>query len=205
MSMSSSACRKKTRLSPDTFYNSAAVVGPDGVIGSYAKIVPTGLEVKWCKRGKKPFSFDTPWGLIGVGICYDTYMFPELPRYYAALGARLYVHITALDSFQGWKEYYYNQLQARAIENMMFVASSNLAGRELSSNFQGNSLILGPGRSNHDIRYFARPMDENNEDIVYGDHRPQRSRQGARRLSPVHKASIVARARLEFEAFSGDA
>ncbi len=157
---------EKDTVHPDTFYNSAAVIGPDGIIGSYAKIVPTGLEIKWCKKGKKPFCFDTPWGLIGVGICYDTYMFPELPRFYAALGARLYIHITALDSFPGWKEYYYNQLQARAIENMMFVASSNLAGRESSSNFLGNSLILGPGGNHHDIRYYARALGENNEDIV---------------------------------------
>ena len=148
------------------FYNSAAVVGPEGVIGSYAKLMPASPDLKWCTKGKKPFVFDTTWGLVGVGICYDTYMFPELPRYYAALGARLYLHITALPDFEGWKEYYLNQLQARAIENMMFVASSNMVGKEFSPNFPGASLILGPGEENHVVKCYAGPGSEDNEEMI---------------------------------------
>ena len=157
---------EKDKDDKNTFFNSAAIVGPEGVIGSYAKLMPVSLELNWCKKGKEPFVFDTPWGLVGVGICYDSYMFPELSRYYAALGARLYLHMTAMLDIPGWKEYYTNQLRARAIENMMFVASSNLVGKELTSNFPGTSFIMGPGEICHDIKYYAGPASEENEEII---------------------------------------
>ena len=128
---------EKDKECPYTFYNSAAIIGHDGVIGSYAKLMPYKTELKWCRKGEYPFCFVTPWGLVGVGICYETYMFPELARYYSALGVRLYVNLTALSEIKGWKEYYLNQLQARAIENMIFVASSNLVGKNLSGYFPG--------------------------------------------------------------------
>lgn len=151
---------------PDVFYNSAAVIGPEGVIGSYAKLMPFGNEMRWCQKGEKPFAFDTPWGLVGVGICFDTYMFPELPRYYAALGARLYVHITALGDFTGWKPYYINQMQARAIENMMFVASSNIVGKERTSDYPGASFVLGPGEGAHEVKFYAGPASETKEEVI---------------------------------------
>ncbi len=157
---------EKSSEHPDVFYNSAAIIGPEGVIGSYAKLMPFGNEMKWCKKGEKPFAFDTPWGLVGVGICYDTYMFPELPRYYAALGARLYVHITALGPFKGWKPYYINQMQARAIENMMFVASSNIVGKDRTTDFPGTSFVLGPGEEAHEVKFYAGPASEIKEEVI---------------------------------------
>ncbi len=157
---------ERSREDPDVYYNSAAVIGPEGVIGSYAKLMPFGNEMRWCRKGEKAFAFDTPWGLVGVGICYDTYMFPELPRYYAALGARLYVHITALGDFRGWKPYYINQMQARAIENMMFVASSNIVGKDRTSDYPGTSFIIGPGEEAHEVKFYAGPASETNEEII---------------------------------------
>ena len=68
-------------------YNSAVVLGPEGLIGSYQKIHPYGTENMWCKRGETPFMFDTKWGPISLAICYDNYQFPELARYYAWKGA----------------------------------------------------------------------------------------------------------------------
>lgn len=157
---------EKSSEDPDVFYNSAAVIGPEGVIGSYAKLMPFGDEMRWCSKGERPFVFDTPWGLVGVGICYDSYMFPELPRYYAALGARLYVHITALGAFKGWKPYYINQMQARAIENMMFVASANIVGKDRMEVFPGTSFILGPGEEAHEVKFYAGPSSETEEGVI---------------------------------------
>lgn len=157
---------EKSKENPDVFYNSAAVIGPEGVIGSYAKLMPFGNEMRWCQKGEMPFDFKTPWGLVGVGICFDSYMFPELPRYYAALGARLYVHITALGDFEGWKSYYINQMQARAIENMMFVASSNLVGKDRRADYPGTSFVCGPGEEAHEVKFFGGPASETKEEIV---------------------------------------
>ncbi len=157
---------EKSRKNPELFFNSAAIIGPEGVIGSYAKLMPFGNEMRWCEKGTEPFAFDTQWGLVGVGICYDSYMFPELPRYYAALGSRLYIHITALGAFKGWKSYYINQMQARAIENMMFVASSNLVGKDRSADYPGTSFVLGPGEEAHEVKFYGGPSSETKEEVI---------------------------------------
>ena len=79
----------------DCLYNSAFVTGPEGVIGTYRKIHPYDAENMWCEKGSEPFMFETPWGPVGIGICYDSYQFPELMRYYVSKGMRLYLNPTA--------------------------------------------------------------------------------------------------------------
>jgi predicted amidohydrolase len=140
-------------------YNSAAVLGPEGVIGAYRKIHPAGKESLWAAKGKDPLMFDTPWGPVGVGICYDTYCFPELTRYYSALGSRLYLNPTAVSNVQGWKDLYYTQLKARSIENGAFVVSSNLVGKDDTSFFPGGSLVLGPNLT-LGTEYYAEPIED---------------------------------------------
>ena len=165
---------ERDKKNPDIIYNSAAVIGPKGVIGSYHKIHPYKPELKWCRKGKKPFVFDTPWGLIGVGICYDSYRFPELARYYAALGARVYLNLTAIFEFRGWEDYYKHTLASRSIENSMFVVSANLVGKDLKSYFPGGSLIMGPALNSR-IKTYAGPADKEEQivmatvDLSYSD------------------------------------
>jgi len=157
---------EKDKDNPEIIYNSVAIVGPEGVIDSYAKIHPAFGENKWCKKGKRPVLFETPWGPVGVGICYDTTMFPELPRYYAACGARLYLHATAISFSTETQEYYLNQLKARSIENIMFVASANLVGKEVNNTFFGTSIIVGPGQASHVNRIYAGPASEDTEELI---------------------------------------
>jgi len=59
---------------PKVLYNTAAIVGPEGIIGSYRKMHPTRIEK--VIRGREPVTFDTKWGPIGVGICFDNYQYP---------------------------------------------------------------------------------------------------------------------------------
>ena len=47
-------------------------------IDSYQKMHPFETESVWCEKGETPFMFDTPWGPVGISICFDTYQFPEL-------------------------------------------------------------------------------------------------------------------------------
>lgn len=129
-------------------FNSAAVAGPEGFIGVYRKIHPYDKENKWCVQGDKPFMFNTPWGPIGIGICYDTYHFPELMRYYAWKGCRLYLNLTAViretvveDALQ---EGYLIYLKSGVLMNHIFIASSNLVGLDLKNTFGGGSILLGP-------------------------------------------------------------
>lgn len=157
---------EKDKTNPCLIYNSAAIIGPTGVIGSYAKIHAASDENRWCKKGEEPMLLDTVWGVIGIGICYDAFMFPELPRYYAARGARLFLHPTAFPKMMGWKDWYLNQMKARSLENMMFVATANLVGKEIINTFPGNSFIIGPGQEDHLYKIFAGPASEDSEEII---------------------------------------
>jgi predicted amidohydrolase len=133
---------------PGLLFNSAAVVGPDGVIGAYRKIHPWHIENTWCAKGDAPFMFDTKWGPVAVGICYDTYSFPELMRYYASKGSRLYLNLTAIiredGSNKAFEEGYFTYLKYGVLSNHIFIASSNLVGYDSKNCFGGGSVIIGP-------------------------------------------------------------
>ncbi len=128
----------------ETVYNAAFVCCPDGRALTYRKLHPFAEENRWCSPGDSPLLLDTPFGKMGVGICHDTYSFPELPRYYAAQGAKLYLNLTALSSINTWDDFYRTTLQSLVIQTGMFVASANLCGSDLSCNFPGGSLVMGP-------------------------------------------------------------
>ena len=142
-----------------TLYNSAVVTGPEGLVGCYRKIHPAGKESLWCAKGEAPLLFDTPWGPVGVGICLDTYRFPELVRYHAAQGARLYLNPTALPLVPDWEALYYTTLNARVLENSVFVASANLVGEDRDVSFPGGSMIIGPGTETPKPLVHAGPVE----------------------------------------------
>lgn len=139
---------------PDKLYNSVAICGPDGVIGSYRKIHLPYPEYYWAERGEKPEVLDTPWGPIGVSVCYDTYCFPELMRYEVAKGARLHINCTAYAKCHG-DQLGSTTIQAYAIINQIFIASSNLGGKDLYNEFWGGSNIVGPSRKAYNYYYYA--------------------------------------------------
>ncbi len=143
---------------PGRVYNAAVVVGPQGTIGSARKIHLPFSESLWADRGERPFLFDTPWGPIGVGICYDFYCFPEVSRYCRAMGARLFINCTAIASAEtgGAGGYLGNlALAYHVMNNDMFVASSNLCGTDITSWFMGGSSIIGPSIIPTHIHYYA--------------------------------------------------
>lgn len=151
-------------------YNSAVAVGPEGIIGSYRKIHPFDSENKYFVKGDTPFLFDTPWGPISVGICYDTYQFPELMRYYVSKGSRLYLNPTAVieeipkeGSRQAFLNYYGPTLEYGVLCNTIFIASANLTGYDDISYFGGGSAVIGPKITpffETDVTYYAG--DKNN-------------------------------------------
>jgi predicted amidohydrolase len=65
----------------DNCYNSAVLLGPEGLLGRYRKLHLPYLGIdRFISRGSSiPDVFDTPIGRIGIGICYDA-MFPEHAR-----------------------------------------------------------------------------------------------------------------------------
>lgn len=172
---------ERTDADSPVVYNSAAVCGPEGVIGAYRKLHPALAEQRWCERGSEPFAFDTPWGPIGVGICYDTYNFHELMTYYAASGCRLYLNPTAIgpSGRYDWRDYYLGGLRQGVNACEIFIASSNLVGGNMvdeedggslsnildkGPGFGGGSMLLGPGLSEK-IHTYAGDVDDKEEGV----------------------------------------
>lgn len=85
-------------------YNSAAVLFPDGKIESYRKMHRAGYEDEWSICGDTPYMFETQWGKIGVDICRDGHFYPEIARYYAAMGCTILIHPTATTGNPWYRE-----------------------------------------------------------------------------------------------------
>jgi predicted amidohydrolase len=88
----------------------------------------------------------TPWGKIGLSVCYDI-RFPELFRSYALQGVRL---VLAPAAFPDPRRDHWQVLsRARAIENQMFLAGVNRVGNEDFGpdgvvRYFGTSLLVDP-------------------------------------------------------------
>jgi predicted amidohydrolase len=137
-----------------TVYNSVAVFSPEGLAGSYRKMHLPAPEPNWATRGDKPMMIDTPWGPVGISICYDSYCFPEMLRYYVAKGARLVINCTALAHCHG-PNLGRASLEPNSYINGVFIASANLGGLDVDNYFWGGSSILGPSRKTWTPHYYA--------------------------------------------------
>ncbi len=135
-------------------YNSALIGKPDGSVETYHKIHLALNEPNWATPGEEPCLLDTPWGKVGICICYDIYSFPELTRYYAAKGARLVINPTAYAKSRGFVKGK-TTLESTVLMNGIYVATANLCGKDLINEFWGGSSIIGPSLKMQDIYYYA--------------------------------------------------
>ena len=128
-----------------TLYNTAVFVGPKGIIGKYRKMyLPTHSvfeEKRYFRPGYQAASFTTPFGDIGLCICYDLF-FPEVTRLTRLAGAKLIVCISASPSVR--KSYFEILTAARALENTAYVAYVNLVGVQDGLQFWGGSRLVSP-------------------------------------------------------------
>jgi len=144
-----------TELAEDgTVYNAAAVIGPQGIVGSYQKMHLPFTENAWAKRGCTPFMFDTDWGKVGLSICYDTFVFDELMRYYRACGCRLHLNPCAVDTMVTANNIK-DAVEYKAANNAIFIASANLTGHHHSNDFVGGSNVIGPGKNVPAVHYYV--------------------------------------------------
>jgi len=111
-------------------------------------------ENKYIRPGcSLPQVFDTEWGKIGLIICFDL-RFPEIIRRLALEGAEL-ILIPAYwpqPRLDHWSLF----LQARAIENQVYIAGCNRAKGNSKLEF-GRSAVISPG-GNHCIQGGIDPM-----------------------------------------------
>lgn len=131
-----------------TIYNAAALVAPDGVVGTYRKIhlgIP--LETNRFTPGDHVPVFETRLGPIGISICYDFYNNPELSRILALKGARILVNPTGSTDLPGKGPIITYTTLVRAQENLVYAVSANHVGdadEDGAVRWAGNSAIGGP-------------------------------------------------------------
>jgi predicted amidohydrolase len=126
-------------------YNAAAMITPDGLLGSYRKVhlgIP--LETDRFTPGTSLPVFETRLGPIGIQICYDFYNNPELSRILTLKGARLLVNPTGRSDLPRGGQNLRHATLVRAQENLVYAASSNRVGTSGDSTWAGNSIIGGP-------------------------------------------------------------
>jgi predicted amidohydrolase len=124
-------------------YNSAALVGPEGeLLGTYNKIHLRGEERMAFREGFKMPVIDThEIGKVGLMLGSDL-AFPEVGRSLTLDGAELLCVLGNWETayVDEWKTY----VRARAYENAIFVAAANRVGEDVTMNFGGESMIVGP-------------------------------------------------------------
>jgi len=136
-------------------HNTSVAVAPDGRIAAvYRKIhlfdvdlsAQGGLVYRESERvapGDEPVAFETPFGVVGLSICYDV-RFPELYRRLAERGAR-WLAVPAAFARETGRDHWEILLRARAIENQAFVLAAAQVGDHGGGRASyGRSMIVDP-------------------------------------------------------------
>ena len=128
--------------------NRAPLIRPDGSLAFQDKWHMTRFEAEsWgVSRGAPPSVFDTPWGRIGLSICYDA-EFPKHVRAQVEAGAWLVLVPACTDTPHGFSRVAISA-RARAVENQCFVAVAPTVGARADSaaldTNHGQAAIFGP-------------------------------------------------------------
>ncbi len=95
------------------------------------------------KSGTRTVVADTPFGKVGIAVCYDL-RFPELFRDLLDLGAEIVVIPAAFTALTG-KAHWEVLLRARAIENLVYVVAAAQGGYHINGRATwGHSMIVDP-------------------------------------------------------------
>lgn len=161
-------------------YNSAALIGPKGVVGKYRKLHLARADKSWASPGDLGLPvFDLPIGRVGLLIGYDS-MSPESARCLAAAGVDLicipaavcYPRVQesigrnptsnqqkgAMPHWRLWRE--------RARENNVYVAFANQCGQIDGKSFIGSSGIFSPDDDISPLHEIILPLPEDAVDSM---------------------------------------
>jgi predicted amidohydrolase len=138
------ACAGLPEREGDAVYNSAVLIGPDGLRGVYRK-------VHLFRREKELFDvatedtfevYDVGFARVGMMICFD-WIFPEVARILALRGAQIILHPANLVL-----TYCPAAMITRCLENRVFAVTANRTGTEdrwdEAMTFIGQSQIVNP-------------------------------------------------------------
>ncbi|OAT78781.1 amidohydrolase [Mangrovibacter phragmitis] len=151
------------------YYNSAALIGPSGVIGTHRKTHPYISEPKWAANGDKGHAvFETPVGCIAMLICMDIH-FIETARLAGVQNADVICHISNWLAERTPAPYWIN----RAWENDCYLIESNRWGLERGVQFSGGSCVINPDGS-------IQACTDSGDGIVLGEITPGRGEKAPR-------------------------
>ena len=149
-------CAGYTEVGPHKPYASAVCVTGDGVLGRHRKVHLPPAERFAYDAGDGFAAFDTPFGRIGMLLCYDK-LFPEAARALAVDGADV---ITCMASWPADRLRPSTRLSddrqtrhfdltdaARAVENQVVWVSSNQAGDWGPLRFLASAKVVSPDGS----------------------------------------------------------
>lgn len=130
------------RLRGDKGENHYTIVKGDKVISDYVKIHPFsyGGEDQCFLKGQALATCNMGELSLGTSICYDL-RFPEL---YQGLSKDVQVIVVAANWPSVRRNHWLCLLQARAIENQVYLLGVNCVGNQGSLHYSGDSCIINP-------------------------------------------------------------
>lgn len=157
-------------------YNRSALISSDGqIVATYDKIhmfdvtLPDGKVIRESsayRPGERAVLAQTPWGRLGMTVCYDL-RFPGLFRTLAQAGAE-FISVPSSFQRQTGKAHWHTLLRARAIENECYILAPAMCGDHPGNRQSfGHTLVIDP---------WGEVIAEGGEspEIVYADIDPSR-------------------------------
>lgn len=165
------------------YYVAAALVGPEGVVGTYRKVHLWEAERRWAADGNLGIPvFATKLGKIAINICMDS-VYPESARVAAVQGAEILTFLTNSTAQS------LATLQDRACANGLYVVAANRSNTERGYHMVGASAVWSPcGEKLAETALLPSPADDiDAPTILYGEidprqyHNPAKTRLNERR------------------------
>lgn len=142
-------------LSPNVYlerqgkrYDTSLWITPDGQLADTAQMIHIAQAKQFYEQDYYTPSdtgfkvFDTPFGKIGIVICYDRHL-PESIRTCTLKGADLIIIPTANTKAEPMEMFEW-EMRVQAMQNQVFIAMCNRVGKEDSMDFSGESLVIHP-------------------------------------------------------------
>jgi len=141
--------------SADKIFNSALLVGGDGVLHTYRKLHLFNTEREYFDPGDTPLeTIELRDARIGIMVCFD-WVFPEVARVLALQGADLLCHPSNLVLMHCQQA-----MITRCLENSVFAVTANRFGSDIrprgTLTFTGQSQIVTP---EGELVYRAKPEE----------------------------------------------